>query len=274
MGFLFFALALSVVGEFLWFKFYRNGKKQFKKYDKEHSNVTALGAEEFVSKLNKLSSFNIGDIDFVPNQVRFTCKKSSYTVNIENGIAYVEYDMSGCGARVSLIGRLTGRFKFWRSAHNAMLINAVMDTFQNDGLPAQKEYQKTKIYAKASVVAFVASLIFLIVGIPVLAGSVSDKTVSEVKEMEFRDNVTYEEVIDAYLQDAEWTSFNSEKDIVVVEINGTSVEGEKICIQFWGDLGMGYSYTSLTLKVFEADETSLDPYGAMEYIYTYYYLNE
>ena len=92
--------------------------------------------------------------------------------------------------------------------------------------------------------------------------------------MEFRDGVTYEELIDVYLKDAEWTAGNSETDTAVVEINGTSVEGEKICIQFWGDMGMGMSYKNLTLKYCEADGVSLEPDSVMEYIYLYYYLNE
>ena len=143
MAFLLFAIVLSIVSELLWFLFYRNGKKQFKKYDKEHSNVTVVDTEEVISKLNKASSLDISNIKSELNQVHFVCKKISYTINIENGTAYVEYDMSGCEARLSTIGKITKRIKFWKSAHKAMLINAIMDTFQKDNL-SETEYNFCK----------------------------------------------------------------------------------------------------------------------------------
>lgn len=271
MGLLFLALVLALVGELLWFKFYRNGKKEFNMYDKEHSNVTVLNEEELVSKLNKISNLGISNITSEFNQVSFVCNKNTYAINIENDMAFVEYDMSGCEVRVSLIGRLTRRIKFWKSAHKAMLINMIMDTLQNDCSSEQKPYKKTKGYAKASVAALVLCLIFLVFGIFSFTRSTYDKAISDAKTMEFYNNVTYEEVIDTYVKDAEWTAFNGEGDTAIVEINGTSVEGEKICIQFSGDMGMGLSYRSLTLSYFEADGISVDPDEAMEYIYLNYY---
>ena len=40
MGVLLFAVILGVVGELLWFKFYRTSQNQFTKYDKEHAILT------------------------------------------------------------------------------------------------------------------------------------------------------------------------------------------------------------------------------------------
>ena len=271
MGFLLFAIVLAVVGELLWFKFYRDGKKNFTKYDKEHSNIIVLNQEDVVSKLIKKSNLGIGNIVSEQNQIRFICQKNDYTINIENGIAYVDYDMSGCEVRVSLIGKLTKRFKFWKSAHKAMLLNMIMDTLQNDSFAEQKSYQKTKIYAKSSVVALVSFLIFLVIGCCSFIGSVSNEAVVDAQTMEFCDGVTYGELIDIYLEDAEWSAFNGERDIAVVEVIGTSVEGEDVCIQFWGDMGMGLSYRSLTLEFCEVDGVSLEPDTVMEYIYLYYY---
>ena len=274
MGLLLFAIALGIVGEILWFKFYSDSKKNFTKYDKEHSKIAILNAEEFVSKLKQNSSLGISNIVPEPNQVKFVCKNSEHIINIENGIAYVDYDMSGCEVRVSLIGKLAKRFRFWKSAHKAILVNMIMDSFQNHNSAEQKMYQKTKIYAKAAVIAFVSFLIFLVIGFCSSIGSAFNEAISDAQAMEFIDGVSYGELIDVYLKDAEWSSFNGERDIAVVEVNGTSVEGEKICIQFWGDMGMGLSYKSLKLEFFEADGVSLDPDAMMEYIYLYYYTNE
>ncbi len=268
------AIVLGIIGELLWFKFSRAGQKQFTKYDKEHSNITVLNTEEVVSKLNQVSNLGISDIRSEENQVSFACKNNCYTIYIEDGKAYTEYDMSGFGVRLSTLGKITKKIKFWKSAHKAILINMVMDTFQNNCLPTKKEYEKTTFFAKTSVIAFVAFLLFLVIGFFTVIGSISNNSISNVQKMEFYDNVTYEELIDSYISDAEWTAFNTDNDVAVVEVNGMSIEGENICIQFWGSMGMGFSDESLELAYFEVDGTSIDPNEAMEYIYIYYYLNE
>lgn len=273
MGYFLFAIILGIICELLWFKFYRDGKKQFIKYDKDHSTVVAQDSEEVISRLNKISHLRISDVSAELNQVKFVCEKNNYAIAVENSVAYVEYDMSGCEVRLSLIGKLIKRIKFRKSVHAAILINMIMDTFQNDSLQKQKEYKKTKNYAKASIIAFVAFLILLVIGCFNVVGSAYDDAISEAKMMEFEDYVTYGEIFDEYLIDAEWTAFNSENDIAVIEVTGISVEGEHICIQFWGNMGMGFSYIDLTLEYFEADGFSLDPDVAMRYIYSRYYLN-
>ena len=199
MEFLLFAIVLGVISELLWFKFYRDSKNNFTKYDKENSKVVVLNTGDVVSKLKKISNLGINNIISEQNQIHFICQKNDYIINIENSIAYIDYDMSGCEVRVSLIGKLTKRFRFWKSAHKAMLVNMIMDTLQNDNLAEQKTYQKTKIYAKAAVVAFVSFLIFLVIGFCSLVGSVSNTAVSDAKAMEYRNGATYGELIDHYI---------------------------------------------------------------------------
>ena len=155
-----------------------------------------------------------------------------------------------------------------------MVVNMIMDALQSQSPIEKKEYHKTKFFAKSAVVSYISFAIFLVIGLFSFFGAISDKAISEAKRMEFCDGVSYEELIDTYLKDSEWTAFNAETDTAVVEITGTSVEGENICIQFWGDLGMGLSYSHLTLEYFEVNGMSIDPQEAMEYIYLYYYLHE
>ena len=274
MGLILLAIALGIISELFWFLFYRNGKKNFTKYDKEHSKVAVSNVEEIISKLNQKQNLGISNIVSEVNQISFIGKKSNYTINIENGMAYVDYDTSGCEVRVSLISKLIKRFNFWKSANKAMFINIIMDMLANDGSANTKEYEKTKFIGKSAVIAFASFLIFLVIGCFSFAGSVSNEAVSDAQKMEFRAEVTYEELVDSYIKDAEWTAFNGEGDIAVVEVTGTSVEGEDVCIQFWGDMGMGLSYKSLTLKFCEIDGVSLEPDVVMEYVYMYYYANE
>ena len=274
MGLLLFAIILGIIGEICWFKFNRDSLKHFSKYDKEHSNITVASVDEIASKLNQNSSLGISNIVSEQNSVSFTCENNNCIITVENGTAYVNYDMSGCEVRVSLIGKLTKRFAFWKSAHKAILINTIMDALQNNTSADKSTYQTTKICAKAAVIAFVSFLIFLVIGFCSLLDGVSNEAVTDAQTMEFYDAVTYEEVIDSFLKDAEWSAFNAENDIAVVEVNGTSVDGEKVRIQFWGDAGMGLSYRSLTLEIFEVDGISLDPDLTMEYIYLHYYITE
>lgn len=265
MGWILFAIVLGIASEVLWFNFFRKGSKQFSKYDKDHSTVTVTNADEVVSKLKKNVNLGISGIQSEENQVNFLCQNNHCAINIENGTAYVEYDIW------ALLGRK--RLRFWKSARKAMQMNAIMDTLRNEDLSDQKTYDKIKLYAKAYVASFVAFLIFLVVGFCSFTGSMYDDAIADAKMLEYRKGVTYDELIEEYVKDAEWTAFNTEKDMAVVEVNGTSVEGEKVCIQFWGDLGMGLDYRTLTLECVELDDVPMVPDDIMEYIYLYYYLN-
>ena len=274
MGSLFLAIVLALVSGLLWLKFRHDAKKNFLMYDKEHSDIFVNNVEEFVSKLNQKLSFGISNIVSESNRVCFMCQKNDYIINIENGTAYVDYNMSGCKVGVAPFGGLTEQHKFWKSARKAMLINTILDTFKNDYLIEKKTYQKTKTYAKSAIIAFVASLIFIVIGLCSFTGSVHNDAVSDAKSIEFCDGVTYEKLIDAYLIDPKWSAFNGNNDIAVVEVTGISVEGEDICIQFRGDMGMGFDYRDLSLNYFEADGITYDPDSVMEYIYLYYYKNK
>ena len=265
MGWILFSIVLGIVSEVLWFNFFRKGSKQFSKYDKDHSTVTVINAEEVVAKLKKNVNLGISDIQSEENQINFLCQNNHYTINVENGTAYVEYDVW------ALLGRK--RLRFWKSARKAMQMNAIMDALQTDGLSEQKAYDKIKLYAKAHVASFVAFVIFLVIGFSSFLGVTHNDAIADAKMLEYRKGVTYDELIEEYVRGVEWTAFSSEKDMVVVEVNGTSVEGEKVCIQFWGDLGMGLDYRTLTLECVELDDVPMVPDDIMEYIYLYYYLD-
>lgn len=136
----------------------------------------------------------------------------------------------------------------------------------------KKEYVKVKNNIKTINILEILGVIFLIIGMCNMTGNISGEAIDNVKTTEFSTGVTYEDLISGYIQTPEWDAFNSDKDRVVVEVNGISVENEKICIQFAGDPGMGFSHVNLQkfkLVYFEVDGESLDPDAAMEYIYEY-----
>ena len=261
MGWILFAIILGIVSEVLWFNFFRKGSKQFSKYDKDHSSIIVTNADDIVSKLKRNVNLEISGIQSEENQINFLCQNNNYTINIENGTAYVEYDVW------ALLGRK--RLRFWKSARKAMQINAIMDTLRSDDLPEAKVYDKIKLYAKAYVASFVAFLIFLVIGVCSFGGATYDNAITEAKALEYSFGVTYGEIIDGYVKNAEWTAFNSDDDTAVVEVCGTSVEGEQIRIQFWGNPGMGFSYSSIRLAYVEADGEELDVDVAIACMYWY-----
>ena len=269
-----FVVVLGIASGILWSKFTRKGTAQFSKYDKDHSTITVLNTDEVISKLSKISTINISNIQSQENRVDFLCKKNAYSINIENGTAYIEYDFSARDIILAIASkRLIKKIKFWKSARKAMQINEIMDTLKSNCFSESKEYKKINLYAKAAAISLLVScLVFALMGFAFGLSSTHDTAISEVKKAEFSYGVTYGELIDGYIRNAEWTAFNSDDDTAVVEVCGTSIEGEQIRIQFWGNSGMGFSYSSISLAYFEADGVSLDEYEAMEYIY--WYLNE
>ena len=269
-----FVVALGIASGILWSKFTRKGTAQFSKYDKDHSTITVLNTDEVISKLSKISTINISNIQSKENRVDFLCKKNAYSINNENGTAYIEYDFSARDIILAIASkRLIKKIKFWKSVRKAMQINEIMDTLKSNCFSESKEYKKINLYAKAAAISLLVScLVFALMGFAFGLSSTHDTAISEVKKAEFSYGVTYGELIDGYIRNAEWTAFNSDDDTAVVEVCGTSIEGEQIRIQFWGNSGMGFSYSSISLAYFEADGVSLDEYEAMEYIY--WYLNE
>ena len=108
-------------------------------------------------------------------------------------------------------------------------------------------------------------------------GTYKDKAIQNVRSSLYNETTTYDEIIDAYLINPDWTAFNSDKDAPVVEVNGISVEKEDICIQFIGELGLGFHLVEkqqFRLRYFEVDGKSVDAEEAMEYIYQMYFGNE
>lgn len=90
---------------------------------------------------------------------------------------------------------------------------------------------------------------------------------------EYHENTTYGNLIDKYIPNAEWTAFNYlDTDTAVVEINGTSIADEVICIQFCGEGGMGFNNVNIqqfTPYYFEIDGEPYDYDAAFAYIYLY-----
>jgi sulfur carrier protein ThiS len=115
-------------------------------------------------------------------------------------------------------------------------------------------------------------IVCLIIGISGMTGNMQEEAIDNVKAMVFYEGVTYEELLNTYIVNPEWTAFNSENDIVIVEMNGTSIENDQVCIQFSGEMGMGFNgvgQQDFKLRYFDINGESLDPVGAMEYIYNY-----
>lgn len=273
MIFILLALVIFIIGEIFHSKLYRNGEKQFKKYDKEHSTVPSVSANDFALRLNAISNPEISKVECNGNKVNLVCRKNEYTINVENGVASVEYDKGGYEIKISKMGRFFNRFKLRKSARKATVINRVMDCVSGKNIEdSEKEYREVENNIKTLNILEILGVIFLIIGMCNMAGNLSGKAIDNVKTTEFSTGVTYEELISGYIQTPEWDAFNSDKDRVIVEVNGTSIENEKICMQFAGDPGMGFNHVNLQkfqLIYFEADGESLDPDAAMEYIYEY-----
>ena len=266
------ALILVVIGEVFLVKFYRDTGKEFEKYDKKNSDVLASSIEEFVSKIGTMSGFQINSADYSSNKIYLLYMKNEYVISIEEGRAFVEYDKSGCQRRMSAIGRLFRIFKFGKASQKAAMINIVMDYAAGRNI-SEQEQQCRKIAKERNLlkILIIAIMVFSLVGFLSVIQNMSQIAITKMKETEFIEGVTYEELIDGYLKTVEWKAFNSDAHTAVVEVKGMSVENEEICIQFWGD-GRGYGNIdrqNFSLKYFEIDGVSVDPNISMEIIYEY-----
>lgn len=273
MSFIFVALVFGVIAEIFILKLYKDGGKQLSKYDKNNSAVRASSSEELASVISRLPNSGVSNIEVRGNDVGLTLKNNKYTINVENGIAAVKYDMAGTGVRFSKFGRILKPFRFGKSAKKAVAINSLFDEIMGRKEPNdEKEYKKVANDRKIFFISLAAMLIFLIIGICNMTGSIHGEAVTKVKNTEYFNGVTYGTLINGYLKEPDWNAFNSTTDTAIVEVNGTSVEGEKIRIQFSGSRGMGFSGVSnqnFDVSYFEADGEKFDPDAAMEFVYEY-----
>jgi hypothetical protein len=273
MGLIFVALVIGVITEIFILKLYKDGEKQLSKYDKSHSAVRMSSSEELASVINRLPNSNANNIEVQGNDVKLKLKNNKYTLNVEEGIASVKYDLAGTKLKFSKFGRIAKPFIFSKSAKKAVAINSLFDKLMgkkdsND----EKEYKKVKNDSNMMWISLVVALICLFIGIANLKGDIYGEAITKVKNSEYYNGVTYGTIINGYLEAPEWKAFNSDADTAIVEVNGTSIANEKICIQFAGTAGMGFNGVSnqtFYVRYFEADGESLDRDAAMEFIYEY-----
>ncbi len=278
MGFLLLAFVLVIVAEVFLIKFYYDGEKQLAKYDKEHSTVSVTSVEELVAKMRAIPNAGINQVDCDGNKVNLTCQSGKYIVNVENGIAAVEYDRCGCGLKLSSLSRILQLFKFTKAVNKAVEINTVMDGLSGkNNAEEEKEYKKVKADRNGLGISVLVMFVCLVIGLCSFFGGVEDAAVENVKAMEFYEGITYGELISGYIENPEWTVFNTETDTPIVEVNGTSVEEEEIRIQFSGEMGMGLNGVenqSFRLRYFGIDGESYDAEEVMWYVYEFLYYND
>jgi hypothetical protein len=275
MGFIFAAIVIAVIAEIFILKLYKDGGRQLSKYDKDHSVVRMSNSDELSSVISGLSNSGAENIEVQGNDVKLNLKKNKYTINVENGIASVKYDMSGTEVKFSAIGRILKPFRYSKSAKKAVIINSLFDEIlgkkdSND----KKEYNKVKKDSTLIWISLVAMLICFVIGISnMTVNGLSEEAITKVKNTEYFNDVTYETLINDFIEEPEWEALISNDDnTAVIEVSGTSVTNEQLRIQFLGSSGMGYddiSKQAFYLCYFEADGVSVDPETAMEFIYEY-----
>ncbi len=278
MIFIFVAFALIVPAEIFLIKFYYDGEKLFKKYDKDHSNVQCVNVEEFVSRIKAFTEWETSKVECNGNKVNLVYQKNKYVINIEDGIAAVEYDRRGCGIKISGIGRIFKIFRFHKAIKKAAVINNVMDSLAGKNTEeGTKGYKKIKNDWTMLGILFLAMIAFYLIGMFNIIKNIHEEGIERVKNIEFLNGITYGELVHGYIREPEWTAFNSDKDVAIIEVNGKSVEGEEICIQFGAEGREGFNLISsqnFRPIYFEADGEILDTDAAFLYLYEYLYEEE
>ncbi len=272
MFLLFVALVFAVIGIVFTDKVYYHGLKQLRKYDMENSCLTFDSIDDFISKIKMFPDVDIISIAKDTNTVTIRLKRNKYSIVVENNIAYVEYN-NPYSIKFSRIGRIIRTLKVNKAAKKAVLINKLLDKV-TDKYTAndQKSYKKYLNSSRLMTISVILMIACLVIGSFSMFGNLEQDAIDNVKSTYYNERITYDQIIDRYLIDAEWEAFNSDRDIVVVEVNGMSVENEMICIQFSGEAGLGFNgvdHQEFELRYFDVDGKSIDPDAAMEYIYDY-----
>ena len=275
MAFIIFAFIFGIIGSIISMRSDSKAYKQILKYDKEHSDIACADLNELAEKIKAVNCADVEQVRNVEDKIIVDCKKNSYSLRVENGVAYVEYDKNGCGLKISPLGRFIRIFRVAIAGRKAIVINSIMDCVAGkDAKLFEKEYKTVHNGLPSIIVFMVAMLVCVIIGCVLLLGEQNDKVVEKVKGTEYYSGVTYGELLDSYLLEQEWTSFTTDGDRACVEVDGVGLDGEAIEIQFLGELGYGFSnIENRNFKIYYAgiDGESYDPDFVMDMIYEYLY---
>jgi hypothetical protein len=273
MGFIFVAIVMAVITQIFILKLYKVGGRQLSKYDKDHSVLRMYSSEEMASVMSRLPNSGVRNIEVQGNDVKLTLKKYKYTINVENGIASVKYDMAGTEVKFSKIGNILKPFRYSKSAKKAIAINSLFDEILGKKDPNdEKEYKKVKNDSNMIWLSLAAMLLCLFIGIVNMTGDVYGEAITKVKNTEYFNGVTYGTLINDFIEEPEWKAFNSDSNTAVVEVDGTSITDEQLCIQFLGSSGMGFddiSNQTFYAYYFETDGMQIAQEYGMEFIYEY-----
>ena len=275
MAFIIFAFIFGIIGSIISMRSDSKAYKQILKYDKEHSDIACADLNELAEKIKAVNCADVEQVRNVEDKIIVDCKKNSYSLRVENGVAYVEYDKNGCGLKISPLGRFIRIFRVAIAGRKAIVINSIMDCVAGkDAKLFEKEYKTVHNGLPSIIVFMVAMLVCVIIGCVLLLGEQNDKVVEKVKGTEYYSGVTYGELLDGYLIEQEWTSFTTDGDRACVEVDGVGLDGEAIEIQFLGELGYGFSnIENRNFEIYYAgiDGESYDPDFVMDMIYEYLY---
>ena len=269
MVFICLAVIFLVVGEIFLLIMYRYGGKQFTKYDKDNSGLSYESMEDFVSRVKGISGVEARYKDGSDNGIELIYKKNKYVLGYENNKIFVDYVASKCTTNVFWLSGTFRAFSFSKVVKKAYLINSVLENISEKDVLCTREYKKFKNCVMGTIVSVIIMIALALIGVFSFFSGTKDEAISNVKEIEFNNDMTYGEIIEGYIANPEWTAFNSENDTVVVEVTGKSVEMQQICIQFLGEAGMGFGEVDkqeFDLAYFEVGGKSVEPELAMEYI--------
>lgn len=275
MAFIIFAFIFGIIGSIISMRSDSKAYKQILKYDKEHSDIACADLNELAEKIKSVNCADIEQVRNVEDKIIVDCKKNSYSLRVENGVAYVEYDKNGCSLKISPLGRFIRIFRVAIAGRKAIVINSIMDCVAGkDAKLFEKEYKTVHNGLPSIIVFMIAMLVCVIIGCVLLLGEQNDKVVEKVKGTEYYSGVTYGELLDGYLLEQEWTSFTTDGDRACVEVDGVGLGGEAIEIQFLGELGYGFSnIENRNFEIYYAgiDGEAYDPDFVMDMIYEYLY---
>ena len=131
-----------------------------------------------------------------------------------------------------------------------------------------KGYKKIKNDWTMLDILFFVMIAFYLIGMFNIIKNIHEEGIERVKNIEFLNGITYGELVHGYIREPEWTAFNSDKDVAIIEVNGKSVEGEEICIQFGAEGREGFNLISsqnFRPIYFEADGESFG-YGCRLFV--------
>ena len=265
------SVGFGILAEVYMHKTIKLSHEQFVDYQLVCSDVRADSIEDLAERIKNISEYNISTVSCTADTVSFTANKNEYTLHLQDGVVYVEYDFSPVSGKPSPT-KVFKVVKLSKDAQKATVINSILDSLSGKSSDKNKKIKKKlRKFSKNIWLTVIACIVAFVIAAIIGLSKSNDDAIENVKSTNYSNTLTYGEIVNTLCPNGqEWDTFITDNDTACVEVNGISNDNSNVKIQFLGDYGVGFSNSktmNFRIHYLSIGDQSYDPDEALKILF-------